>query len=94
MHSVLLTENDEQLADQWAGAGHESFSETEELEHGSLSELLQIRRPGYEARKERLDVSDRSSRGRVGFWSRPGLPAGLSGLTGPALLPDWSKGGG
>jgi hypothetical protein len=57
MHSVLLTENDEQLADQWAGAGHESFSETEELEHGSLSELLQIRRPGHEARRERLDVS-------------------------------------
>jgi hypothetical protein len=39
-------------------------------------------------------ISDRSNRGRVGFWSRPGLPAGLSGLTGPALLPDWSKGGG
>ena len=37
-------------------------------------------------------TSDRSSRGRVGFRSRPGLPAGLSGLTGPALLPDWSKG--
>jgi hypothetical protein len=30
----------------------------------------------------------------VGFWSRPGLSAGLSGLTDPALIPDWSKGGG
>ena len=26
--------------------------------------------------------SDRSSRGRVGFWSRAGLSAGVSGLTG------------
>lgn len=114
----MLTENDEQLAGSSGPVpGHESFSETEELEHGSLSEagelddihvdhvsklnkapqykmsafskdktsqyekikpaarsskpeaessgqaaessdeLLQIRRPGYEARRKRLDVS-------------------------------------
>ena len=34
-------------------------------------------------------ISDRSSRGRVGFWSRPGPPAGLSGLAGrPRYLID------
>ena len=28
------------------------------------------------------------------FGQGLGLPAGLSGLTGPALLPDWSNRGG
>jgi hypothetical protein len=58
VHSVLLTENDEQLAGSSEPVPeHENFSETEELEHRSLSELSQIKRPGYEARRERLDVS-------------------------------------